>query len=77
MSKPSAKWTDRISIDLQGMCVSLSDPVLVGRSRGYFWFPNLWLMSNGDLLSTISPVPDIHMLGIPYLVTWSRDDGLT
>jgi len=59
------------------MRVTLSEPIAVGRSRGYFWFPNLWQMPNGDLLATISPVADIHMSSIPYLVTWSRDGGLT
>ena len=59
------------------MRVTLSEPVLVGRRRGYFWFPNLWTMPNGDLLSTISPVPDIHLSGVPYLVLWSQDGGLT
>ena len=57
--------------------VTLSEPIAIGRSRGYFWFPNLWPMPNGDLLATISPVADIHMSSIPYLVTWSRDGGLT
>jgi hypothetical protein len=73
----SAHWTDRTSIELSGLRVTLSDPVLVGRSQGYFWFPNLWRMPNGDLLSTISPIADVHVASHPYLVTWSRDGGLT
>ena len=71
-SKESAanhKWTERKAIALAGLRVSLSEPVLVGRSRGYFWFPNLWVMPNGDLMSTISSVPDIHLSAIPYYVT--------
>ncbi|MCX6050126.1 MAG: sialidase family protein [Chloroflexi bacterium] len=75
MTKPS--WIDRKKVDLQGLRVTLSEPVVVGRSHGYFWFANLWQMPSGDLLSTISPVADIHMSSIPYLVTWSRDGGLT
>ena len=77
MPNTTAEWIDRESVDLDGMRVTLSEPVLVGRRRGYFWFPNLWTMPNGELLSTISPVPDIHLSGVPYLVTWSRDGGLT
>ena len=77
MSETAATWTDRKTLDLHGMRVTLSQPVLVGRRRGYFWFPNLWKMPNGDLLSTISPAPDIHLSGVPYLVTWSQDGGLT
>ena len=77
MADMTATWTDIATVDLDGMRVTLSEPVLIGRRRGYFWFPNLWTMPNGDLLSTISPVPDIHFSGIPYLVLWSRDGGLT
>ena len=77
MAEASARWTDSETVELDGMRVTLSEPLLVGRSRGYFWFPNLWTMPNGDLLSTISPVPDIHLSGVPYLVLWSQDGGLT
>lgn len=77
MNTSHAAWTDRTTLDLNGLRVTLSEPIAVGRSRGYFWFPNLWRMPNGDLLATISPVADIHMSSIPYLVTWSRDGGLT
>ena len=77
MAEMAATWTDSKSVNLDGMRVTLSEPVLVGRRKGYFWFPNLWTMPNGDLLSTISPVPDIHFSGVPYLVLWSRDGGLT
>jgi hypothetical protein len=77
VSEPKRKWTERQTIELHGLRVTLSQPVDVGRSRGYFWFANLWQMPDGDLLSTISPVADIHMSSLPYLVTWSRDGGLT
>ena len=77
MAGKAATWTDSATVDLKEMRVTLSEPVPVGRRRGYFWFPNLWTMPNGDLLSTISPVPDIHLSGVPYLVLWSQDGGLT
>ena len=77
MPETASEWIDNDTVDLDVMRVTLSEPVLVGRRRGYFWFPNLWTMPNGDLLSTISPVPDIHLSGVPYLVTWSQDGGLT
>ncbi|MDE0464144.1 MAG: hypothetical protein OXH93_17120, partial [Caldilineaceae bacterium] len=70
MTDMTATWTDSATVDLDGMRVTLSEPVLIGRRRGYFWFPNLWTMPNGELLSTISPVPDIHLSGVPYLVLW-------
>ena len=77
MTDTNHTWRDAQSIDLNGLRVTLSEPIAIGRSRGYFWFPNLWRMPNGDLLATISPVADIHMSSIPYLVTWSRDGGLS
>ncbi len=77
MAEKAATWTDSATVDLDGLRVTLSEPIPVGRRRGYFWFPNLWTMPNGDLLSTISPVPDIHLSGVPYYVLWSRDGGLT
>ena len=77
MTDTNHTWVDVQTIDLQGLRVTLTEPIAIGRRRGYFWFPNLWRMPNGDLLATISPVADIHMSSIPYLVTWSRDGGLT
>ena len=77
MAENAAGWIDSATVDLDGMSVTLSQPRLIGRRRSYFWFPNLWTMSNGDLLSTIAPVPDIHLSGVPYLVLWSQDGGLS
>ena len=77
MAENAAGWIDSATVDLDGMRVTLSQPRLIGRRRSYFWFPNLWTMPNGELLSTIAPVPDIHLSGVPYLVLWSQDGGLT
>jgi hypothetical protein len=77
MPNTTPTWRDHQTVDLQGLRVTLSEPRVIGRSRGYFWFPNLWRLSNGDLLATISPVADIHMSSIPYLVTWSHNGGLS
>ena len=77
MNTTTPAWQDRQTLTLPGLRVTLAEPIALGRRRGYFWFPNLWPMPNGDLLATISPVADIHMSSIPYLVTWSRDGGLS
>lgn len=77
MSETTNTWRAAQTVELAGLRVTLSEPRALGRSRGYFWFPNLWQMPNGDLLATISPVADVHMSSIPYLVLWSRDGGLT
>lgn len=77
MAENAADWIDSATVDLDGISVTLSQPRLIGRRRSYFWFPNLWTMPNGNLLSTIAPVPDIHLSGVPYLVLWSQDGGLS
>lgn len=76
-TNPAPGWQDRQTLQLAGLRVTLAEPIAIGRRRGYFWFPNLWRMPTGDLLATISPVADLHMASLPYLVTWSRDGGLT
>jgi hypothetical protein len=79
MNEPSTdqSWQERATIRLQDVQVTLSQPVALDRKRGYFWFPNLWVMPNGDLLSTVGACSDEHMSAFPYYVTWSRDGGLT
>ncbi len=77
MIEAKSSWVEHKSVDLNSLRLTLSKPIAVGRSRGYYWFPNLWRMKNGDLLCTISPVADIHMSSIPYLALWSRDGGLS
>ena len=77
MADKEVTWTDSATVELDGFRVTLSEPIPVGRRRGYYWFPNLWTMPNGELLSTISPVPDIHLSGVPYYVLGSQDGGLT
>ncbi len=77
MIEAKRSWVDHQTLNAGNVRVTLSEPVAVGRSRGYYWFPNLWRMRHGDLFCTISPVADIHMSTIPYLAMWSRDGGLT
>lgn len=77
MIEAKHSWVDAQTLEVGSARVTLSEPIAVGRSRGYYWFPNLWQMPNGDLFCTISPVADIHMSTLPYLATWSRDGGLT
>jgi hypothetical protein len=72
-----AKWTTAKTVDLKGLKVSLSTPVLVARSKGYLWFPTLIRLANGDLLALMSNYADEHTKTSTSLVAWSRDGGLT
>jgi hypothetical protein len=74
--KPPA-WKTAATVDLKGLKVSLSEPVLVARSKGYLWFPTLLRLENSDLLAILSNYPDAHTASATSLVCWSGDGGLT
>lgn len=59
------------------MNVSLSEPVLVKRSRWYCWFPSLIRMPNGHLWATMSTLADIHVSSSAVTMKRSRDEGRT
>jgi hypothetical protein len=65
------------TVDLKGLKVSLSEPILVARSKGYLWFPTLLQLQNGDLLAVMSNYPDVNTTNATSLVCWSSDGGLT
>jgi len=77
MNESKRGWVEASKVSLKGIDVTLSAPVLVGRSRGYFWFPQLVLLSNGDLAALITPYPDEHRSSPAGLISWSGDGGLT
>src|SRR5262249_53880813 len=72
-----AAWDTARTVELQGLKVSLSSPVLVARSKGYLWFPTLVRLANGDLLAVMSNYADEHTTSSTSLVCRSRDGGLT
>lgn len=70
-------WIDRASITCDGLPVTLSDPVLVRRSKRYCWFPSLIPLADGTLLATMAPYADIHVSSTVVLASRSNDGGLT
>jgi hypothetical protein len=72
-----AAWDTTRTVDLPGLKVSLSAPVLVARSKGYLWFPTLVRLADGDLLAVMSNYADEHTTSSTSLVCRSRDGGLT
>jgi hypothetical protein len=70
-------WTTAATAVLKGLKVSLSEPVLVARSKGYLWFPTLLRLEGGDLVALTSNYPDVHTTSATSLVCWSGDGGLT
>lgn len=72
-----AKWEAGNATELAGLRVTLSRPVLVGRSKGFLWFPSLIRLSNGDLLALMSNYADEHTTTSTASAAWSTDGGLT
>ena len=75
----SAGWKDGKRYEIEGLRVSLSQPVVVARSKSFLWFPTLARFSNGDLMATISNYPDTQVRpdDSTALFVWSKDGGLT
>src|SRR5687767_2096516 len=59
-AKP-AKWVDGEPVQLKGLKVTASEPVLVKRSRWYCWFPSLIRQPNGTAWAVMSAYADIHV----------------
>ena len=77
MAQEKPRWIDADPIRLKGVDVALSRPVLVGRSKGYFWFPQLVPLSNGELAALVSGYPDEHRATTSGFIAWSGDGGPT
>jgi hypothetical protein len=70
-------WVAARTVALEGLEVTLSEPVLVARSHGYCWFPSLARLANGEVLARMSAKPDDSVTAANSLVGWSDDGGLT
>ena len=75
MTSARTGWIDLNTIELNGLTVSLSQPVLVARSKGYLWFPSLQRFPDGTLLAVMSSLADVHVNQTAALYAWSRDGG--
>ncbi len=60
-----------------GLKVSVSEPVLVKRSRWFCWFPSLIRQPDGVLWAVMSAYADIHASNSVNYLSRSRDGGLT
>ena len=70
-------WRAGNSIDMAGLTVTLSKPVLVARSKGYLWFPTVVRLADGGLVAMMSDYADEHVTQGTSRVAWSSDGGLT
>jgi hypothetical protein len=70
-------WKTTKTVSLEGLKVSLSDPVLVARSKGYLWFPSMTRLANGEFFAILSTSRDGVDRNRTSVVSWSGDGGLT
>lgn len=73
----AAKWTDRPPVQLKGLRVTCSEPVLVKRSRWFCWFPSLIRQPDGTLWAIMNAYADVHVSDSFSYLSRSRDGGLT
>ena len=76
-NKMATHWTTQRVVQLQGLDVELSKPVLVKRSRWYCWFPSLIRQPNGCLWAVMSAYADMHASNSINYLSPSRDGGLS
>jgi hypothetical protein len=69
-------WPEGKTYSLNRHLVNISAPVLVGRSKGYFWQPTLVRLSDGEFLAAIWNLNDAIHTNNTDLYSWSSDGGL-
>jgi len=70
-------WTTHTRVELRGLTVELSEPVLVKRSHWYCWFPSLIRQGDDALWAIMTAYADVHVTDAFCYLTRSRDGGLT
>ncbi len=71
------EWKTHSVVSIDGLDVTVSEPVLVKRSRWFCWFPSLIRQPNGVLWAVMSAYADIHASNSVNYLSRSRDSGLT
>jgi hypothetical protein len=73
----AGEWKAARSVSLDGLKVTVSEPVRVAESKGYLWFPTLVRVDDRRLLAVISDKSDAHTDEQTGQVAWSEDGGQT
>jgi hypothetical protein len=73
----AARWTPARTVRLDGLDVTVSQPVRVADSKGYLWFPTLVRLDDRRMLAIMSDKADTHTNQQTGAVAWSDDGGLT
>lgn len=76
-AEAKSAWQAGQQTELKGAKITLSQPVLVMRDKGYLWFPTLIALADGKLLAKATNYPDTAVKQSTCLASWSADEGLT
>ena len=74
-AEPAPEWKSGKTRPVGTAKVTLSHPVLVGRSSGYLWFPTVAKLADGRLMATMSNYADVNTSTSTSSVAWSADGG--
>src|SRR3954453_16174424 len=66
-----AGWKPARIVKLDGVTVTVSEPIRVAESKGYLWFPTLVRVEENRLLAIMSNKPDAHTDEQTGSVAWS------
>lgn len=73
VAETPSSWKDSKSITLGERKVTLSEPVLVARSKGFLWFPTMTRLSGGEFFAVLSTGGDEVVANRKAVTTWSAD----
>src|SRR5215213_9681773 len=71
------RWTTARTVRLEGLNVTVSQPVRVAESKGFLWFPTLVRLDERRMLAIMSDKADAHTAAQTGVVAWSEDAGQT
>jgi hypothetical protein len=70
-------WKTSRVVQLDGLTVTVSEPVCVARSKGFLWFPTIARVGQQRLVAMMSNKADAHTNEQTGAVAWSTDGGLS
>ena len=70
-------WSTRGVIPFNEHRITVSEPVLVKRSRWFCWFPSLICQPDGTLWAIMNAYADVHVSDSFCYLSRSQDEGLT
>lgn len=77
MNTTTPGWANAATVSLDGLQITLSQPVCVARSTNWLWFPEVYRLPNDDLVALMSTAYDGDATDTAMTAAWSTNGGLT